>query len=349
MVDKKEKYSVRRLQITGEGRVFVAITIGVGLAAINTGNNLLYLLLGWLLSVIIASGVLSELALRRLRIHRQVRGRVYANLPFIVEITVKNHKRHFSSYSIDATEVSSANPLDKSCYFLKIAAQSSQRMQYRHSVSHRGLYPFDGVRLTTTFPFSLFRKSRYIQAPCEIVVFPAVYPVPPPSPRSRKLGDTLLAQMGRRGEFFGLREYRDGDDRRDIHWRSSARAGRFMVREFEQEAHKRATIVLDNALPDTRLQDALEDAISLAASLCKTYLELGYAVQLITRSCHIPRALGPAQQMRILKSLALLETTGEEAPFTAAIDPHCNSVLVAPRGVQAKGRPTHTSFVLEAS
>src|SRR3954453_11132750 len=60
----------RRLGFTREGRIIVVLSVGVGFAAINTGNNLLYLLLGWLLSFIIASGILSETTLKSLRVAR---------------------------------------------------------------------------------------------------------------------------------------------------------------------------------------------------------------------------------------------------------------------------------------
>ncbi len=61
----------RRLSFTREGQILVFLSVGVGFAAINTGNNLLYLLLGWLLSFIIASGVLSEATLRQLVVERR--------------------------------------------------------------------------------------------------------------------------------------------------------------------------------------------------------------------------------------------------------------------------------------
>src|SRR5687768_13820366 len=75
----------RRLEVTREGRYFLAITIGIGLAAVNTGNNLLYLLLGWLLSTIIASGALSNLVIGGVRIARRTPGSVHAGRPFVME------------------------------------------------------------------------------------------------------------------------------------------------------------------------------------------------------------------------------------------------------------------------
>src|ERR1043166_7818399 len=75
----------RRLSFTREGRLIVILSVGVGFAAINTGNNLLYLLLGWLLSFIIASGLLSEMTLKRLTVERRPPARVFAGAAFLLE------------------------------------------------------------------------------------------------------------------------------------------------------------------------------------------------------------------------------------------------------------------------
>ena len=64
--------SPRKLKFTREGKYYLGITLGVGFAAINTGNNLLYLLLGMLLSLMLVSGVMSDLSLRRLTVTRRL-------------------------------------------------------------------------------------------------------------------------------------------------------------------------------------------------------------------------------------------------------------------------------------
>jgi uncharacterized protein (DUF58 family) len=345
----------RRLRFTRDGRYFVAITIGIGLAAVNTGNNLLYLLLGWLLSVIIASGALSDVSLRGLWVTRRPPGRVFANRPFLMEISVENLKGKLASYSIEIEDLVDKKPLDKRCYFLKIPPGRTQRTSYRHTFSRRGLQKFDGFRIATKFPFALFRKSRTVKESDEVIVYPAVYPVPPPTPRARHLGETTVSKLGRRGEFFGLREYHEGDDRRDIHWRSSARTGRLLVREYEEEAQRRATIFCDNALPsdpgdadEDELEESLERAISLAASLASTYIGLGYAVRLVTRGSTLPFAAGQPQLTRILKALALLETVTEEVDFAAEVDVRTENVLVMAQGAKALGnRPGHIDHVME--
>ena len=76
----------RTMVITRAGRTYLVITIGVGLGALNTGNNLLYLVLGFLLSLIIASGVLSERCLQQLRIRRVLPETASAGQPFPIRV-----------------------------------------------------------------------------------------------------------------------------------------------------------------------------------------------------------------------------------------------------------------------
>src|SRR6476659_1320864 len=90
----------RSLKTTREGKYFIGITIGVGFAAINTGNNLLYLLLGMMLSLIVASGILSEMSLRAIDVTRQPPQRIHARTPFLMGIGLGNRKKRFPSFSI---------------------------------------------------------------------------------------------------------------------------------------------------------------------------------------------------------------------------------------------------------
>src|SRR3954452_22487156 len=95
----------RRLRFTREGRIIVLLAVAVGFAAINTGNNLLYLLLGWLLSFIIASGILSEMTLKRLEVDRRPPPPPWANEPFLMEVVIKNGKPNRASFSIEVEDL----------------------------------------------------------------------------------------------------------------------------------------------------------------------------------------------------------------------------------------------------
>jgi len=363
----------RRLSFTREGRIIVFLSVGVGFAAINTGNNLLYLLLGWMLSFIIASGVLSEATLKLLVVERRPPPKIFASEPFLMEVVIKNGKPKRASYSIEVEDLQGRTPIDKRCYFLKIPEGKSQRTSYRHTFVRRGLYTLTGYRLATKFPFALFRKSRDVDAPLDVLVYPARVSVPRPPPRSATRGDATADRLGRRGEFFGLREHRAGDDRRDVHWKSSARSGRLLVREYEDELARRLVIGVDNSLPlevreavAANASDetapvgpwsngfgamtpafeehvsAVERAISTAASLAAAYLEVGWSVELVARGTHVPSGMGRQHEARISRALALLPYVGDDVAF-APMPKRVESVLVVPRGVRANGRPTaHT-------
>ncbi len=280
----------RRLRFTREGKYFTGITFAVGFAAINTGNNLLYLLLGMMLSLIIASGILSEMSLRGLEVSRRPPHRLHATRPFLMGIALRNGKSRLPSFSIEVEDLVDEKPLDKKCYFLKVPAGRRQQTSYRHTVPRRGRYAFTGFRLSTKFPFALFRKSRIVEAAADVVVLPLVFPITvPPPPPAGMMGEEAQGRRGRHGDFHGLREFRGGDDPRDVHWRSSARLGRPMIREHEEEAARRVTLFVDNALPggaeckDQALLDGLERAVSMAASLAAHYLERGFAIRLVAR------------------------------------------------------------------
>ncbi|HTE55528.1 MAG TPA: DUF58 domain-containing protein [Kofleriaceae bacterium] len=324
----------RRLRLTREGQVFLAMTVGIGLAAINTGNNLLYLVLGWLLSLIVASGALSNATLRGVSVRRRVPTRIFAGRPFAMEIALENRKTRLASYSIEVEDLLDGRPLDKRCYFLKLPPGRTQSASYRHTFPRRGVYRLDGVRLITRFPFGLFSKSREVPGADEVLVYPAVRPVALPAPRSPRHGDASQTRLGRRGEFFGLREYRDGDDSRAIHWHSSARAGRLLLREMEEEAQRRVVIEIDNGvadLEDEAALEALEDAVASAASLVIAYLRRGYAVRVVARGLEVPWSAGPSHEHRLLRALALLAPVSPSVAMSGRVEPGAEMVRVGPR------------------
>ncbi len=343
----------RRLEFTREGKYFVGITVGVGFAAINTGNNLLYLLLGMMLSLIIASGVLSEISLRDLSVARTPPDSLYAERPFLMGIGLHNAKPRLSSFSVEVEDLVDGKPLDKKCYFLKLPSQRAQSTSYRHTFPRRGRYAFTGFRVSTKFPFALFRKSRTFDAEAHVIVFPAVRPIGDRAElRAMYVGDEAPLPRGRRGEFHGLREYRQGDDPRDIHWRSTARRGRRMVREHDDEAARRVTIFVDHARPQVSgldpaaADERVERAISLGASLVVDHLDRGYVVRLVTRSGVIAWARGRNAQARFLEHLALLPVLEEATAWYGDPDGGAEPIYVVPTGAGAgPGAPSNARVV----
>ena len=246
----------RKLKFTREGKFFVGITLGVGFAAINTGNNLLYLLLGMLLALIIVSGLMSELSLRDLTVVRRLPLRAQVGRPHLVEIEVFNHKGRVPSYAIEVEDLRAGQPADKRCFFLKISPKSAQVAAYRRTPAKRGRDKHVGFRIATRFPFGLFEKSREVPAEGELIIYPAVDPVQlPPMPAGRDAGGDAAFGRGHGDDYFGLKLLRDGDDPRDIHWRKSAAVGQLVMRERARDARPDVVLPLDVVRPD----DAKED------------------------------------------------------------------------------------------
>jgi uncharacterized protein (DUF58 family) len=131
----------------------------------------------------------------------------------------------------------------------------------------------------------------------------------------------------RDGDFFGLRDFRPGDDPRDIHWRTSARRGVPFVRENEDDEGSEASVVLDNA--PGAAPEAFEAAVSEAASYALALLARGYRVSLVLRGATLAADTGPAQATRILRTLALVEPAAADAALETRAPEHA-TVRVRP-------------------
>jgi uncharacterized protein (DUF58 family) len=118
-------------------------------------------------------------------------------------------------------------------------------------------------------PFGLLRFARRDRETTEVVVYPQVYELRGFPLRGGNMDAGTTGSRGRRGEeFANLREYRRGDDRRHIHWKSLARTGELYVKEFSLQAPRRHTVALDLRREGLRTQEnEIEDAVSVAASV----------------------------------------------------------------------------------
>ncbi len=137
----------------------------------------------------------------------------------------------------------------------------------------RGFIRFEGVALARPDPFGLFRAFHSIPAPQTMLVLPRRYELPavalPGTARYQQGGVALASNIGLSDEFVALRDYRRGDPLRHIHWRSWAKAGKPIVKEFEDEFFVRHALVLDTFTDDPR-SEAFEEAVSVAASFACT-------------------------------------------------------------------------------
>ncbi|TXD38598.1 DUF58 domain-containing protein [Lujinxingia vulgaris] len=347
----------RHLALTTPGKFFLLMTLAIGFGAINTGNNLLFLLLGMMLSLIVASGLLSEAVLRTLRVRRELPVRIFANEPaagrFILEnkgrwpslsVEVAEHSPHVvagpqrgrslaaprhSWWKFWRTQTSDEERPLAAAYCLRADAAQQTALATHYELPARGAYLLPGVQISTRFPFGFFEKSRELDQAQRVIVYPRSRPT---STRiaeiHQHLGDMSQSRAGRGDDFFGLRDYRDGEDQRAIHWKSTARRAAPVVRELESNDRRDVRIVLDNratsGVPTPGERQTFERGIEHIAGLIEALVASGYRAELVC--AHLPgadEADAPAHNLdTMLTRLALVEllpaSAGQPQPPSSA-------------------------------
>lgn len=297
----------RTIWPTRDGWWCLAAAVGVGFAAMNTGNNLLYMLASLLLSLIVVSGILSEQSMRRLRLRSILPGELYAGRPALAGAWVANHKRRLASHSVTLESAGG-----RRVYLDRIDAGAERLATWEVTLPTRGRHRLPGVRVTTRFPFGLFVKASRLLLQDEVIVFPAVGPASAARVREVAAGGPRASR--RRGpghDLYNLREYRVGDDERLIHWRVSAKTATLTVREMEAETTDDVRIVLGGSASDAA---RVEQAVSEAASLAVHLVRAGARVELAGPELFVPLGGGPAHARRLLTALALWQARGLPAP-----------------------------------
>lgn len=307
----------RRLKLTREGRFYILITFGVGFVGILTANNLLYVLLGMLLSLIIVSGLLSEASLRDIRVTRRLPQRAQVGRPHLVEVQVWNDKRRMPSYAIEVEDMRSGQPADKRCFFLKVSPGSSQVAAYRRIPARRGLDRHTGFRVATRFPFGLFEKSRTFDEAGDLIIYPAVEPVHLASNGGQGQGEGgAMAHRGGGDDMLGVRLMREGDDPRDIYWRRSVGIGPNVVIERAREVRRHVRLRLDNcyagAKPSEDFLAAFERRVRDLASQAVAHLRRGECVRIQTSSGPAAEGHPELGTDNILRFLALVEAESSQ-------------------------------------
>lgn len=142
--------------------------------------------------------------------------------------------------------------------------------------SRRGLYEFGPAEIRATDPFELLRFVRRFETRTQVLVYPEVFDLRGFPVRGQSIEAGTYNTFVRRGdEFSDLREYRHGDDRRHIHWKSVARTGELIVKEFNYDALRRYVVILnlyrrsDIRTPETEVEDAISAAGSVLRHLAR--------------------------------------------------------------------------------
>jgi len=296
-----------QFELTREGKVYLVVVLVIGVAALNTSNNLLYIIVAAMLAAIVVSGIFSTANLRGLELDVAVPSNAFAGRPIGVRVRLKN-PRWWPSFSMkvlspvekkrkglgwewqrtkfifpkrrewlqlpDYTlrrKPARARPpaiLTKPVYFTYIAPDSIAGIEVELTFPRRGQYSQDGFSLATRFPFSFLTKTRKVRLERELLVYPQlIQPAQLVDVLPLITGEFLSFMRGRGSELYRIREHTPQDPARYVDWKATAKTGSLKVREFTREDERRMRVVFDNPEPAQVPEASYERAISLAATL----------------------------------------------------------------------------------
>jgi len=299
------------LRPTGAFWLFIAIVPLVAVAALNTGNNALYLLLALALGAFVASGAFSRHTLSRLRVSLAAPGEVFAGAAVPLQLTVTNGSRWLPA----ALVVCRPLGLPGRAVVQLVAPRGRASATLPTMFPRRGRHRLPAVQVEVRLPLGFFVKGVRWPQRGEVLVYPRR--VRAGAVRrtgfERREATSAPGRRRRGGEVEALREFRPGDDRRDIHWKQTARQQRFVVMERRERSLPSSFLALDRQLPrrnDAELLRRFEDLVSEVASSALDELHRGRAVGLVIGGTVTPPGSGQLQARRLLERLALVQPVG---------------------------------------
>jgi uncharacterized protein (DUF58 family) len=329
-------------KFTKEGVVYLTATFVIVLAALNTGNNLLFLVLAALLAGILVSGVVSRAVLTGVELKLDLPDHVFARQPVLASLTLENLKVTLPSFSLTvhggadtngagrkakararaakAAKDAHRRVLRQPVYFPYIPRNRHVTQQVELEFPRRGRYRQDVFQVSSKFPFGFLLKTRKLAASSEAVVYPPVEP----TEEFYEILPLISGEMesfyrGRGHDLYSIRDYQPGDSARSLDWKATAKSQRLKVREFTREDERRVELVFDSHLPpEARTTDPtptlspdweerFERAVSFCACLAWHFYEIDSQLKFRSPEWETPVTLAEERIYDILHHLALIE------------------------------------------
>jgi len=308
---------------TREGAVYLAMIVIIAVAALNTGNNLLFIILSCLLAAVLASGVLSGIVLQGLELDLGLPDHVFAGQSVLARLRLQNRKQFFPTFSVTFSghagsrrkrkkQAAPSGPaiLAQSVYLPYLPRRASLTHDVKLTFPKRGRYLQESLRVSTRFPFGFLRKTRNIPCARQALVLPTVEPTQKFLEVLPLIGNEMDSYLkGRGNDLYAIRDYQQSDSARHVDWKASARVRQLKVREFTREDERHVRLVFDARVPDARPEtlERFEKAVTLCACLAWYFSETHAVISFATEGFETP--MSPASQVLypVLEKLALIE------------------------------------------
>ncbi len=366
--------------LSREGIYYLFVVMMVLIGSVIREVNPMLLFAAFLCAPLVIAWRLGRRSLRGLGVRRRLPAQIFAGEPFVVHLELSNprpkKRRWFGGISVsswgivvvdrirrvakdEAAEGDSPKPFEPAVYFEYIPNEQSRKKSYAGRLPRRGRYEVGPLMISTRFPFGFFR--HWLEPPTasvkydEFIVFPKLGKISGHW-KARK-HETIESRHRHRfrpsrisGEFLGVRRWQQGDSRKWIHWRASARHQVPVVRQFEQHENRDHAVLIDlfhrslvddEAGYDCRSQENFELAVSFTATLVSETVRQGGSRLYFATSHPADEAIfgsaGTPMVESVLYRLAKAEREREDAlaekllQAVAMVDPSAELILVTPQ------------------
>jgi uncharacterized protein (DUF58 family) len=312
------------VRLTRIGVSFVVFTVFVGFAAINTGNNALYIGLSFMLGALMLSGVASKGGLKHLRVGFESVDEAWAGRAARGRLRVANRSRIWNVRDLILTSDELAAPI-----FIPLLERKREiAVEATFLFRRRGLVQLETIDLYTRYPFGFFLKKRRVKIRGDVVVYPHLLDEETARERFRPVEGEQQpsARPGPGIDVHSFREYVRGDSLRHVAWKKSASLGRWIMKQTEMEAGRAVSVVIDPYKPRAASEEDFERMVSEAATFL--YEALRRELEVVVSMPRLElRARSGDSSRTLFRALALLEPVYE--PVALTLDR--NSVVFAVR------------------
>ena len=311
---RRIKWSGTRTRLTWAGWVYSVMTTLLAVGALKVQVPLLYLLVGGMMGALLISALLARRMVRYLRLERDAPSRVWQNQIVHVGYYLRN-TQWGTCLSLTLRERGDGALHAARAYLACLGSRGTARAGGRFVARRRGPMTLGAVDVSSDFPFSLVRASRRLDCPVELLVWPGRGRLKRPLLHRGAVEVSTAAPSpvsGGADDFFGLRDYRGGDNPRWIHWRRSAGRTVPVLREMSRPVPDLLYVLLDTQADpaDTRQLQQLERMIRFCATLVHYAIwrdyQVGLGLAYPEEPRVVPAAPGRGQLHKLLDCLALV-------------------------------------------
>lgn len=313
------------VRLTKVGMTYILATVILSVAAINTGNNAIYISVTLMLGCLLLSGMASKGGLKHLAVSIEGMDEAWAGRPANGSLRVRNDSRLWNVRDVVLVSDALAAPV----LIPLVPHRSEIVVTAAFLFPRRGLAHVNSIDSYTRYPFGFVLKKRRLRVASEVIVYPRILGDDLSRDRFRAvLGeDSVAGRPGSGSEIHSFREYVPGDSLRQVHWKKSASLGRWIMKQPEADAARSLHVVVDPYQPrgvsDETFEAMIVDAATLVYYAVRDELDVTLSLPRVTLRARESESAAP-----LFRALALLEA--EREPVHQLLDR--NSVLFSVAG-----------------